>query len=63
MFKTKEKCDGYIIEYYIVETMRFFFGYPPILFYSNLVDKELREIINLKAKTFSKKISGRNCIS
>ena len=49
MFKKKEKYDDYIIEYYIVETMRFFFGYPPILFYSNLrVDKELRSILNLK---------------
>jgi|GEM_PF-766218 len=55
MFKKKEKYDDYIIEYYIVETMRFFFGYPPILFYSNLrVDKELRSILNLKVlKTFS----------
>jgi len=55
MFKTKEKYDDYIIEYYIVETMRFFFGYPLILFYTNLsVDKELREILNLKVfKTFS----------
>lgn len=35
--------------------MRFFFGYLPILFYTNLrIDKELREIINLKVlKTFS----------
>ena len=49
MFKKREKYDDYIIEYYIVETMRFFFGYPPILFYAFLrVDKELREILNLK---------------
>ena len=49
MFKKREKYDDYIIEYYIVETMRFFFGYPPILFYSNLrVDKELRSILNLR---------------
>ena len=55
MFKKKEKYDDYIIEYYIVETMRFFFGFPPILFYAFLrVDKELREILNLKVlKTFS----------
>ena len=55
MFKKKKKYDDYIIEYYIVETMRFFFGYPPILFYSNLrVDKELGDIINLKVlKSFS----------
>ncbi len=55
MFRTKEKYDDYIIEYYIVETTRFFFGYPPILFYSNLrLDKELREILNLKVlKKFS----------
>jgi len=55
MFKTKEKYDDYIIEYYIVETMRFFFGYPPILFYSNLrVDRELREILKLKVlKSFA----------
>ena len=51
----REKYDDYIIEYYIVETIRFFFGYPPILFYTNLrIDKELREILNLKVlKTFS----------
>ena len=36
MFKAKEKYDDYIIEYYIVKTIRFFFGYPPILFYTNL---------------------------
>ena len=49
MFKKKEKYDDYIIEYYIVETMRFFFGYPPILFYAFLRDhKKLREILNLK---------------
>ena len=55
MFKKKEKYDDYIVEYYIVETMRFFFGFPPILFYTNLrIDKELREILNLKVlKTFS----------
>ncbi|AGK61376.1 hypothetical protein Asulf_01385 [Archaeoglobus sulfaticallidus PM70-1] len=55
MFKTKEKYDDYIIEYYIVETMRFFFGFPPILFYAILRDhKELRETLNLKVlKTFS----------
>jgi hypothetical protein len=55
MFRKKEKYDDYIIEYYIVETIRFFFGYPPILFYTNLrLDKELREIIDLKVlKTFS----------
>ena len=62
MFKTKEKYDDYITEYYIVETIRFFFGYPPILFYSNLrVDKELREILNLKVlKTFSNYEDFRN---
>lgn len=55
MFKTKEKYDDYIIEYYIVETIRFFFGFPPILFYAILRDhKKLREILNLKVlKTFS----------
>jgi len=55
MFKTKEKYDDYIIEYYIVETMRFFFGFPPILFYAILRDhKKLRDILNLKVlKTFS----------
>lgn len=55
MFKKKEKYDDYIIEYYIVETMRFFFGFPPILFYAFLRDhKKLREILNLKVlKTFS----------
>ena len=55
MFRKKEKYDDYIIEYYIVETMRFFFGYPPILFYSNLrIDKDLRDILNLKVlKSFS----------
>ena len=54
MFKKREKYD-YIIEYYIVETMRFFFGYPPILFYAFLRDhKKLREILNLKVlKSFS----------
>ena len=55
MFKKREKYDDYIIEYYIVETMRFFFGYPPILFYAFLRDhKKLREILNLKVlKSFS----------
>jgi len=54
MFKTKEKYDDYIIEYYIVETMRFFFGFPPILFYAILRDhKELGEALNLKAEAFS----------
>jgi len=55
MFKRKEKHDDYIIEYYIVKTMRFFFGFPPILFYAILRDhKELREALNLKVlKTFS----------
>jgi len=55
MFRVKEKYDDYIIEYYIVETMRFFFGFPPILFYAFLRDhKELREALNLKVlKTFS----------
>ena len=55
MFKKKENYDDYIIEYYIVETMRFFFGFPPILFYAILRDhKELREILNLKVlKSFS----------
>ncbi|AGK60841.1 hypothetical protein Asulf_00832 [Archaeoglobus sulfaticallidus PM70-1] len=44
-----------MILFYTVETIRFFFGYPPILFYSNLrVDKELKDILNLKVlKTFS----------
>ncbi|CAD7768990.1 hypothetical protein AIOGIFDO_00477 [Candidatus Methanoperedenaceae archaeon GB37] len=52
MFKTKEtcdECDDYIIEYYIVEIMRFFFGFSPILFYAFLRDhRELRDILKLK---------------
>ena len=31
--EVKEKYDDYI-EYYIAETMRFFFGFPPVLFYA-----------------------------
>ncbi|CAD7772917.1 hypothetical protein AIOGIFDO_01321 [Candidatus Methanoperedenaceae archaeon GB37] len=53
MFKTKEtcdECDDYIIEYYIVEIMRFFFGLSSILFYAFLRDHgELRYILNLKS--------------
>ena len=65
MFKKKEKYDDYIIEYYIVETMRFFFGFPPILFYAILRDhKELREILNLKVKhSLTTKISGKSSTS
>ena len=49
IFKAKETCDDYIIEYYIVKIMRFFFGFSPILFYAFLRDhRELREILNLK---------------
>ncbi|CAD7768084.1 hypothetical protein AIOGIFDO_00094 [Candidatus Methanoperedenaceae archaeon GB37] len=49
MFKMKETCDDYIIEYYIVEIMRFFFGFSPILFYAFLRDHmELRDFLNLK---------------
>lgn len=62
MFKKKEKYDDYIIEYYIVETMRFFFGFPPILFYAFLRDhKKLREILNLKVlKNFANYEDFRN---
>ncbi|CAD7768024.1 hypothetical protein FHEFKHOI_01945 [Candidatus Methanoperedenaceae archaeon GB50] len=50
MFKTKETYDDYIIEYYIVEIMRFFFGLSSILFYAFLRDHgELRYILNLKS--------------
>lgn len=28
LFREKEKRDDYIIDYYKVETMRFFFGFP-----------------------------------
>ncbi|MHC1584566.1 MAG: hypothetical protein ACXQTM_08110 [Methanosarcinales archaeon] len=38
IFKAKETCDDYIIEYYIVEIMMFFFGFSPILFYVFLRD-------------------------
>ncbi|CAD7769017.1 hypothetical protein FHEFKHOI_00478 [Candidatus Methanoperedenaceae archaeon GB50] len=49
MFKTKETCDDYIIEYCIVEIMRFFFGLSLILFYAFLRDHmELRDILKLK---------------
>ena len=52
------RLNGVLMEhhkYYIVETMRFFFGYPLILFYAFLRDhKKLREILNLKVlKSFS----------
>ena len=43
------------MEYYIVEIMRFFFGFYSILFYAFLRDhRELREILKLKVlKSFS----------
>ena len=49
IFKTREKYDDYIIEYYIVEIMRFFFGFSSILFYVFLRDHgELRDFLKLK---------------
>ena len=38
IFKMKETYDYYVIEYYIVEIMRFFFGFSLILFYVFLRD-------------------------
>ena len=45
----KETCDDYIIEYCIVEIMRFFVGFSLILFYVFLRDhRELRDFLKLK---------------
>jgi len=58
---SKQKYGDYVIEYHIVETMRFFFE-SPILFYAFLrVDRVLRVILNLKVlRTFSNYEDFRN---
>ncbi len=55
LFTKKEKKDDYMIDYYKVETVRFFLGFAPVVFYANLRwNSELREILSLRVlKEFS----------